>query len=214
MIALLVRKENISGYDDRPRNADKLFIAFLMPVEAWCIKEGTEFMSKPTILGLAVALVTAIAMLSGIVLCEVTSIRDTAITAEVTPYISITPPDMSARWIINPSILNAITKDLIVNANADWKVGAKAPNGANMKATGTNGINHTLVNYMQISTTNVSPFKPSTTTNNYFLRKTIHGSNLRFPITFHQQGSFDDIIQENDTPLDYSVVVTFTGMLE
>lgn len=171
-------------------------------------------MIKPTILSLAAALVTAMVMLSGIVLCDTSSIRDTAITAEVTPYISITPPDMSAHWSINPSILNTITKDLIVNANADWKVGAKAPNGANMKATGTNGINHTLLNYMQISTTNLSAFKPSTTTNNYFLHKTTHGSNQHFPITFHQQGSFDDIIEENDTPLDYSAVVTFTGMLE
>ncbi len=169
-------------------------------------------MNKPIILGLAVAFVTAMALLCGIVLCD--SIKDTTITAEVIPYISITPPDMTAHWSINPSILNTITKDLIVNANADWKVGAKAPGGANMKAVGPAGTNHTLLNYIQIATTNVTPFKPSTTTNNYFLRKTAHGANQHFPITFQQQGSFDDIIEENDTTLDYSAVVTFTGMLE
>ncbi|MFB3766022.1 MAG: hypothetical protein ACE14P_12355 [Methanotrichaceae archaeon] len=166
-------------------------------------------MNKSIILGLAVAFVTAMASLCSIVLCD--SIKDTAITAEVIPYISIAPPDMSARWSINPSILNTITKDLIVNANADWKVGAKAPNGAYMKVAGTN---RTLLNYMQIATTNVTPFKPSTTTNNYFLRKTTHGANQHFPITFQQQGSFDDVIEENDTSLDYSILVTFTGMLE
>lgn len=171
-------------------------------------------MSKPTILGLAVAFVTAMAMLSGIVLCDVSSIKDTSITAGVIPYISITPPDMSTHWSINPSILNTITKDLIVNANADWKLAAKSPNGANMKATDANGINHTLKNYIQIATTNVSAFKPSNTTNNYFLHKTTHGSSQHIPITFQQQGSFDDIIEENDTPLDYSVMITFTGMLE
>ena len=99
-------------------------------------------MKKQMLLSLAVAFVTAMAILCGIVLCD--SIKDTTITAEVTPYISITPPDMSAAWSINPSILNTITKDLIVNANADWKVGAKAPNGANMKAVGPSGINYTL----------------------------------------------------------------------
>ncbi|MGA9100084.1 MAG: hypothetical protein WB392_14255 [Methanotrichaceae archaeon] len=169
-------------------------------------------MKKQMLLSLAVAFVTAMAILCGIVLCD--SIKDTTITAEVSPYISITPPDMSAAWSINPSILNTITKDLIVNANADWKVGAKAPNGANMKAVGPSGTNYTLANNIQISTTNVTPFKPSTTTNNYFLRKTVHKANQHFPITFQQQGSFDDIIEENGTSLDYSTVVTFTGMLE
>ncbi len=168
-------------------------------------------MSKQ-ILGLAVALVTAMAMLCSIVLCD--SIRDTTITASVSPYISITPPDMSARWSLNPSIANTVTKDLRVNANADWKVGAKAPNGANMKAVGINGTNYTLLNNIQIATTDVPPFKPSASTNNYFLRKATPGANQRFPITFQQQGSFDDIIAENGTSLDYSIIVTFTGALQ
>lgn len=168
-------------------------------------------MNKPMLIDLAVAFFTAMALLCGIVFCD--SIKDTTITAEVSPYISITPPDMTAQWTINPSILNTITKDLIVNANADWKIGAKAPSGAYMKAAGPSS-NHTLLNNIQIATANVTPFKPSATTNNYFLKKSTHGANQHFPITFQQQGSFDDIIEDNGTPLDYSIVVTFTGMLQ
>lgn len=167
-------------------------------------------MNKTALIDIAVALVTAMAMLCGIVLCD--SVKETTITAEVSPYISITPPDMSARWSINPNILNTITKDLVVNANADWKVGAKAPNGANMKAIGINGTNYTLKNYMQIASTNVNPFKPSTT-NKQILENTTHRANQRFPITFQQQGSFDDVVAENGTSLDYSILVTFTGAL-
>lgn len=169
-------------------------------------------MSKIKALGLAVAFIATTALLSSIVFCE-DSIKDTTITAKVSPSISITPPDAPAAWTINPGILNTYTKNITVNANADWEVGVKGPNGAYMQAIGPDGTNYTLTNYLQIAATNVNPFKPSTTTNNYFLKGTKHGSNQGYPITFQQRGSFDDVVEYNGTPLGYSIVVTFTGKL-
>jgi hypothetical protein len=168
-------------------------------------------MSKPKSAVIAVSFAAAIALLSGTAFCDVSSVKDTTITAEIVPSISITAPDMSARWIINPGIVNTITKDLIVSADADWEVGVKGPNGANMKAVGI-GRNYTLHNYLQIAAANVTPFKLPTT-NNFFLKQTARCSNKRFPITFQQQGSFEDTIEENGTPLVYSIIVTFTGRL-
>ncbi len=159
-------------------------------------------------LGLAIAFVTAIVLLSSIVFCE-----DTSVTAKVIPAISITPPEGASSWNINPAIMNTYTKNLIVNANADWEVGVKSINATYMQAKGASGKDYKLLNSMYISTTNITPFKLSSSTNNYFLKGTKHGSNQIFPITFQQQGSFDDIVEENDTPIAYSIVVTFTGKL-
>jgi len=169
-------------------------------------------MKEQKLLNIAVALITAMALLCGMVLCD--SVKETTITASVSPYISITPPEMSSTWSIDPINVNTITKNLIVDANTDWEVGVKAPNGAYMKAVGPTGANYTLSNYIQISTTDVRPFKPSATTNNYFLKNTTRGANQKFPITFQQQGSLDDVVEENGTSLAYSIVVTFTGKLQ
>ncbi len=158
--------------------------------------------------GLAIAFVTAIAVLSCTVFGE-----ETSLTAKVTPAISITPPEGIVSWAINPAIINTYMKPLIVNTNADWKITVKGQNGGYMQATSSNGTIYKLHNQIAIAAPGIIPVKPSTTSKT-LLEGTTHGANQNYPITFQQQGSFDDITNENSTmPLTYSTVVTFTGSL-
>lgn len=152
------------------------------------------------------AIVTAIVILSGTVLGEYTSL-----TAKVNPAISITPPEGISSWTLNPAIVNTQNKSLIVNANAPWKVSVKSQNGSNMQAMGSNGT-RSLKNPIMLIVPGAT--QAPSKTSKILLEGTTLGANQNFPVTFQQQGSFDDVVTENGVPLMYSIVVTFTGGLQ
>ncbi len=156
---------------------------------------------------MAITFIAAIVILSGTVLGEYTSL-----TAKVNPAISITPPEGISSWTLNPGIANTYAKSLIVNANAPWKVSVKSQNGSYMQAMGSNGT-RSLEKPMELIVQGATPLKP-TSTSKTLLEGTTIGANQNFPVTFQQQGSFNDIVNENGMPLMYSIVVTFTGSLQ
>lgn len=168
-------------------------------------KRGDKDMHKRK--AMAIALVATIVILSGTVLGEYTSL-----TAKVNPGISITPPEGLSSWTLNPAIVNTHIKSLIVNANAPWKVSVKSQNGSYMQARGSNDT-YSLEKPIELVVPGATPLKP-TSTSKTLLEGTTPGANQNFPVTFQQQGSFNDDVSENSTPLMYSIVITFTGSLQ